>query len=75
MKAKRAGKAFAAGWSVFLPFDRHDMRYELTEREAGEPKSFGGWKDIAPQGEPDFRPVPADINAAEASFGMCSVQI
>lgn len=38
MKATGAGKAFAAGWSVFA-FDRHDMRYELTEREAGSRKA------------------------------------
>ena len=67
-ESDRGGEGIRGRLERFFAFDRHDMRYELTEREAGEPKSFGGWKDIAPQGEPDFRPVPADINAAEAEL-------
>ena len=64
-ESDRGGEGIRGRLERFFAFDRHDMRYELTEREAGEPKSFGGWKDIAPQGEPEFRPVPADINAAK----------
>ena len=67
-ESDRGGEGIRGRLERFFAFDRHDMRYELTEREAGEPKSFGGWKDIAPQGEPEFRPVPADINAAEAEL-------
>lgn len=67
-ESKQGGEGIRGRLERFFAFDRHDMRYELTEREAGEPKSFGGWKDIAPQGEPDFRPVPADINDAEAEL-------
>ena len=67
-ESKQGGEGIRGRLERFFAFDRHDMRYELTEREAGEPKSFGGWKDIAPQGEPEFRPVPADINAAEAEL-------
>ena len=67
-ESDRGGEGIRGRLERFFAFDRHDMRYELTEREAGEPKSFGGWKDIAPQGEPEFRPVPADINDAEAEL-------
>lgn len=70
-ESDRGGEGIRGRLERFFAFDRHDMRYELTEREAGEPKSFGGWKDIAPQGEPDFRPVPADINAAGSGASEC----
>lgn len=65
---KNRGSGIKAGIERFFAFDMHDMRYELTEREAGEPGLFGGWQDVSAQGEAAALPVPTDVNAAEAEL-------
>ncbi len=48
-----------------LAFDKPDTRYELLEREKGDPQKMFGWNDIYAQGEEAARACPSSIEEVE----------
>lgn len=48
-----------------LSFDKQDARYELLERESGEPAHWSGWNDVFPQGEESKQAIPTSLDTVE----------
>ena len=55
-ESDRGGEGIRGRLERFFAFDRHDMRYELTEREAGSRKASAAGRILHRRGNPSFAP-------------------
>ena len=56
-----------------VAFDQPDMRFELLERESGEPRHLFGWEDVPAQQEEAYEPCPdtlAEVKDALDNLGL-----
>lgn len=49
----------------FFKFDRQDTRFELLEREQGEPSHWGGWNDVYTKNIKEKKAIPAALDEKE----------
>lgn len=52
-----------------VAFDQPDMRFELLERESGEPRHLFGWEDIPAQQEEAYDPCPDTLAEVKDKLG------